>query len=240
MAWKVGELAARVGLTVRTLHHYDDIGLLRPTGRTDAGHRLYNENDLRRLLWIRALRALGLSLADIRSAIDGGPDAALGILEAHIASTRAQIREAEAMCDRLEGLVRATRSGRHPRAPDILAAMEEITMFEKYYTPEQLEALARRREALGEDTIRAAEAEWPELIAKMTAARARGAAPDDPEVQRLARRWQELVDMFTGGDPAIRQSLANLYRGEPQMATQQGMDGALMDFVQKAISGLAD
>lgn len=47
--WKVGELATEAGLTVRTLHHYDRIGLVHPAGRTNAGHRLYTEADVARL-----------------------------------------------------------------------------------------------------------------------------------------------------------------------------------------------
>lgn len=48
MMLKVGELARRSGLTVRTLHHYDSIGLLKPSGRSDAGYRLYNRDDVAR------------------------------------------------------------------------------------------------------------------------------------------------------------------------------------------------
>ena len=62
---KVGELAARAGLTVRTLHHYDSIGLLSPSARTDAGYRLYDRDDVARLQQIQALRAFGMALADI-------------------------------------------------------------------------------------------------------------------------------------------------------------------------------
>jgi len=62
---KVGELAKRTGLTVRTLHHYDAIGLLKPSARSEADYRLYNQADVGRLHAIQALRHLGLSLADI-------------------------------------------------------------------------------------------------------------------------------------------------------------------------------
>src|SRR5262249_62096823 len=68
--WKVGELAARTGLTVRTLHHYDAIGLLSPSGRTDSahgsGHRLYTAGDLARLQQILSLKQLGFALEQIR------------------------------------------------------------------------------------------------------------------------------------------------------------------------------
>lgn len=68
--WKVGDLAKATGLTVRTLHHYDDIGLLVPSQRTAAGHRLYAEQDVRRLYRILALRRLGMRLDEITSLLD--------------------------------------------------------------------------------------------------------------------------------------------------------------------------
>ncbi|KQN67535.1 hypothetical protein ASF04_17235 [Duganella sp. Leaf61] len=70
MLLKIGELAKRTGLTVRTLHHYDAIGLLQPSARTDAGYRLYNRTDIARLHHIQALRKFGLSLADIGASLD--------------------------------------------------------------------------------------------------------------------------------------------------------------------------
>jgi DNA-binding transcriptional MerR regulator len=62
--WKVGELARATGLTVRALHHYDELGLLVPSERTQAGHRLYGEDDVRRLYRVVALRHLGLPLSE--------------------------------------------------------------------------------------------------------------------------------------------------------------------------------
>jgi DNA-binding transcriptional MerR regulator len=62
---KVGELAARAGLTVRALHHYDSIGLLTPSARSDAGYRLYGRDDVARLHQIQTLRAFGMALANI-------------------------------------------------------------------------------------------------------------------------------------------------------------------------------
>lgn len=65
MRLKVGELAKRSGLTVRTLHHYDTLGLLTPSARSDAGYRLYDRSDIARLHQIQALRRFGMSLTDI-------------------------------------------------------------------------------------------------------------------------------------------------------------------------------
>lgn len=70
--WRVGQLAAATGLTVRALHHYDKLGLLVPAERTAAGHRLYVEEDVRRLYRIVALRELGLPLGEIAAVLDRG------------------------------------------------------------------------------------------------------------------------------------------------------------------------
>src|SRR5579875_1270542 len=70
MLLKVGELAKHAGLTVRTLHHYDTIGLLRPAARSQAGYRLYDRADVARLHGIQALRRMGLSLSDIADLLD--------------------------------------------------------------------------------------------------------------------------------------------------------------------------
>ena len=68
--WRVGDLARATGLTVRTLHHYDEIGLLTPADRSEGGHRLYGEQDVQRLYRIRLLRRLGLPLHQIAQALD--------------------------------------------------------------------------------------------------------------------------------------------------------------------------
>lgn len=71
--WKVGDLAGATGLTVRALHHYDELGLLVPCERTGSGHRLYAEEDVRRLYRILALRRLGFPLDEIASLLGRGP-----------------------------------------------------------------------------------------------------------------------------------------------------------------------
>jgi MerR family transcriptional regulator, thiopeptide resistance regulator len=79
---RIGEVAAATGLTVRTLHHYDEIGLLRPSARSDAGYRLYSDGDVRRLYRIVAFRRLGLALDEIGALLDtGGADLFLQAIE---------------------------------------------------------------------------------------------------------------------------------------------------------------
>ncbi|MEM8620166.1 MAG: MerR family transcriptional regulator [Actinomycetota bacterium] len=67
---RIGELAKTAGITVRTLHHYEDIGLLAPEARTEAGHRLYGAADVERLYRVSLLKRLDMSLDQIRTALD--------------------------------------------------------------------------------------------------------------------------------------------------------------------------
>src|ERR1700712_4659385 len=69
----VGQVAADFGVTVRTLHHYDEIGLVRPSDRSPSGYRLYDENDLTRLRHVVVYRRLGRALGDIARLLDGAP-----------------------------------------------------------------------------------------------------------------------------------------------------------------------
>ncbi|WP_123505880.1 MerR family transcriptional regulator [Frondihabitans sp. PhB188] len=95
----IGELAERTGLSTRTVRHYDDVGLLHPTGRSDGGFRLYTADDLERLLIIRRMKPLGFALeemADVLDVIDRitaarTPETRAAIqaeLDAYIADTR--------------------------------------------------------------------------------------------------------------------------------------------------------
>jgi len=117
-------------------------------------------------------------------------------------------------------------------------------MVESYYTPEQLEALARRREELGEETIREVEQAWQALFAEVKAAIDCGTAADAPAAQSLARRWRELsqrtVSGFTGGDPAIKASLDRLYAEQPVQNIHPSFDHGVFAFMSEACKLLPD
>jgi MerR family transcriptional regulator, thiopeptide resistance regulator len=233
--WKVGELAKRTGLTVRTLHHYDEIGLLSPSHRTAAGHRLYVEDDVARLQQITSLRSLGFPLEEIRDVLNQRRLSPLEVVQLHADRLREQVKTQQRLVERLDALAQGLRMAEPVSAEQLIQTIEEITMFEKYYTPEQLDYLKERREQVGEARIREVEQEWPRLMDEVRAEMERGTDPCDPRVQEMARRWKGLIEEFTGGNPGIRQSLNNLYQNE---STVHGMDVAgirpLMEYVGRA------
>lgn len=235
--WKVGDLARRTGLSVRTLHWYDEIGLLTPSWHTEAGHRLYTAADVVRLQQIITLRQLGFALDEVRACLESADFSPVSLIETHMARLREQIELQRRLCERLEAIAACLRAAEAVSVVDLLQTIEEMNMFEKYYTPEQLEQLKARKEQVGEERIRQVEAEWPKLQAEVQAEMEKGTDPASEAVQALARRWMALVNEFTGGDPGIAQSLKNMYQQEQ---TIHGMDvGAMrpmMEYINKAIA----
>ena len=232
--WKIGELARRTGLTVRTLHHYDEIGLLSPSYRTGSGHRLYTADDVTRLQMIVSLRQLGLPLREIGDWLSRPDTSARGVIELHLTRLREQIDAQQTLYRRLEAIAERLRSAEEVSAEDFLTMMEMIAMYDKYYTAEQRQQLEERARQLGPEAIRAAEAEWPELIARVRAEMEKGTDPASETVQALARRWQELVQSFTGGDPGIAQSLKTMYEQEPAARERTGLDPEIFAYVNRA------
>lgn len=104
--WRIGELAGETGLTVRTLHHYDDIGLLVPSGRAEAGHRLYTEVDVRRLYRVLALRELGLPLHEIAGWLNGEEDDPRRAVRRQLERLDAQMELQQQLRRRLVALLR--------------------------------------------------------------------------------------------------------------------------------------
>jgi DNA-binding transcriptional MerR regulator len=239
--WKVGELARRTGLSVRTLHYYDEIGLLSPSQRTDAGHRLYTADDVVRLQQIKSLQHLGFTLREVREFLDR-PDFPLGrVIELHLSRLKERIELQERLCDLLERVAGRLRSGEEVSSGEFVnTVMEVIDMSERlhrYYTPEQLKYLEERGREVGEERIRQAEAEWSELIDQVRAEMEAGTDPSNERVQALARRSMELVNEFTGGDPGIERSLNNMWQQEETIhGIDTGEMRAMMAYLSEAMA----
>jgi MerR family transcriptional regulator, thiopeptide resistance regulator len=188
----VGEVAELAGVTARTLHHYDELGLLSPSGRSEAGYRLYSYDDLARLREILIWRTLGFGLTEIGSLLDDPGHDRLAALERQRELIEGEIERLGALAAAVEAAISAHVNG---------TRLEETTMFEGF-DPSEYEEEARERwgdtEAYRESTRRAArygDAEWQEIRAEaeaitreMVALMRSGAPADGPEARALAER----------------------------------------------------
>ena len=235
----VSQVARRTGVTVRTLHHYEALGLLRPAARSAAGYRLYGEAELRRLQHIVSLKALGLSLDAIRTSLDADTPSLAQALLGQVVRLRETIACQHALLARLVRLEQRLAAGEAIDGDALLKTIEASTIMEKYLSTEQRQTIQQRGELLGAERIRAVEQAWPQVIAGMTAALQLGKDPASEEVQALAAKWRTLLREFTGGDAGIQRSLNSLFRDEPATMQQHtGIDPALLAYACKAIAAL--
>ena len=237
--WKVGELAAEAGLTVRTLHHYDRIGLVHPAERSSTGHRLYTASDVERLYQVLALRQLGLGLDQIADVLAGAV-VMLRVLAAHrdyLAAQLAATRDLHALVAALAATADSRSDASTEHFLDLIrrTVMVDDTI-KQYFTEEQVTQLALRREELGEPRIQQAEADWAVLIPQVDAAIAAGMDPTSPEAQHMAARWMELLEGFHGGDTGLRDSMYRMQAEESERIESEycGPSPAQIEFITTA------
>ncbi len=213
-AYQAHEFAKRAGVTVRALHHYDRLGLFKPSGRTEKGYRLYTDSDLVRLEQIVALKFIGFPLNQIRELLsDKDVDLAETLRRQReiIAAKREHLDRAVRAIERAEQVVRSGDTSDWEPFRKIIEVIQMQTRkdwMRKYYTDEQLAEIKKRwTPEVQEESTRA----WAELIRDTEQAIAAGERPDGEVGRRLGARRRELIRQFTGGDPGIEESLQRLY-----------------------------
>jgi DNA-binding transcriptional MerR regulator len=234
------EFAALTGVTVRALHHYDRLGLLKPSRYSRAGYRQYSEKDVARLEQIVALKFIGFSLKQIGL-----------ILKRHsvdLATVLRQQRQAiEEKRNRLELAIQAIQRAEYvvgtnnePGWETFVKIIEVINMqnnmdwSRKYYSEEAQQEIAQRAATIPPEVIEKAQRDWASLIKEVNAAVAGGEDPAGPRAQALATRWSELIKGFTGGNAEIQAGLNRMYADRANWPAS--MPRPFSDEVQKFIS----
>jgi DNA-binding transcriptional MerR regulator/uncharacterized glyoxalase superfamily protein PhnB len=128
--WKVGALAKATGLTVRTLHHYDEIGLLQPSARLAGGHRLYDADDVARLYRIIRLRQLGFALSQVAEVLAEPEWQLAPAIERHLAEARHRAMMASRLCTRLAAMAAELTRHEHPSPQELFSTVEEMIIMD--------------------------------------------------------------------------------------------------------------
>lgn len=212
--YRVQEFADVAGVTVRALHHYDRLALLRPK-RTESGYRLYSLRDLERLEQIVALKFLGLPLKDIKAVLDRDGRSLPDVLRAQRFALEEKRRHLDQAIGAIADAEKTLRPGTPPDAAVLKRIIEVIDMqdnsehMKQYYTDEAWAALRRRhaemtpqqRQAAAEEGTRAWAALFDDIEASLDE------DPASAKAQALVARWTALVESFTGADPGISAGL---------------------------------
>jgi len=224
--WQTREFAEKAKVTVRTLHHYDRLGLLKPFRRTAKGFRLYGENEFARLQQILTLKFIGFSLAQIKKILANRSFVLAETLELQRDVLQQQVTRIESA---LAAIERAAEINRQNGSVDWesfnqiieVINMEQNTEWTRKYYSEAAQAKVEDRKKLWSPELQErVTKDWNDLTADIEAAIAAGVKPADERAQTLASRWNALIEEFTGGDAEIRQGLNKMYADEQNWQTE--------------------
>jgi DNA-binding transcriptional MerR regulator len=240
--YRVLEFAKLAGVTVRTLHHYDRMGLLKPKQRSSSGYRLYGNRDFGRLEQIVVLKFLGMPLKQIRNLLE--KEAKLGEAlrrqQRVLAEKRRQIDQA------IVAISNAQSSFEAAGEPDwnlFRYVIQEIEMqnnmdwSNKYYSPEAQTKVEERKKLWSPELQERVSRDWAALFSDIE--KSLGENPASERAQALAARWRKLVGEFTGGDPVIQEGLNEMWADKPNWPAQAqqnyNIKPEITEFIMKAM-----
>jgi len=221
--YRTQAFAQLAGVTVRTLHHYDRLGLLRAK-RSSNGYRLYHAGDLERLERISALKFLGVPLAHIGRILDGRPAS----LSEELAAQRRALREKRRLLDIALSAIEEAEAGildGKPTAVLLRRIIQAITMQDntgwmmQYYSPAAQAKIAERAASFTAEMQAEISQAWRQYFRDLNALEREG-DQDGKRAAELAQRHRELIAAFTGDDPEIESGLAALYRDRANWPTE--------------------
>ncbi|WP_085995112.1 MerR family transcriptional regulator [Nocardia paucivorans] len=244
----VGQVATRLGVTVRALHHWDEIGLARPSLRTAAGYRLYTAGDLERLNRVIIYRESGLGLDRIKAVLDDSSTDALTALRAQRAQVTERIARLQQLGAGLDRMIDAHERGL------LLTVEQQTALFGPRWNPDwstqarqrwgdttQWQQYAERSATRGPKEWQAVADTITDLDRAFAAAMDAGVTPGSPEANHLVERHREVFGWAYF--PLTRQMqvcLGRMYEDDPGFAAHyDGIRAGLATWLRKSIDAAA-
>jgi DNA-binding transcriptional MerR regulator len=245
--YRVKAFAELTKVTIRTLHHYDHIGLLRPSRRTESGYRLYTDRDLVRLQQIVTLKFMGFSLENIKEVLARPQFAVKKALRIQVAAVREEIERLRKAARALEQVADVLEKENRIDWKKLIRSMEVIQMSEetkkewtkKFFSEADMKEFEEIGKKFTPEMMQDYQNRWTKLIAEVQ--KNLDADPASAVAQDLARRWSELLDQGYRGHegllPKIGQANQEAMRTGQHPATPTGkppFDQKVWEFIQKA------
>jgi DNA-binding transcriptional MerR regulator len=245
-AYTVSQLAKMAGVSVRTLHHYDQIGLLRPASRTAAGYRLYGEQELLRLQQILFFKELDMPLGEVGQILDDPGFDQVTALEQHRQALRQRMERLSRLLNTIDRTI--------DRLTEDDMALTDEELYEGF-TTEQIERYNREVQEMYDPALvqesqrrlkRMSRAQWQAVKAEGEAVTNGLAAlidrePGDPEVQALIARHHAWIENFYPCSAEVYRGLGQGYVEHPEFrAFYEKARPGLAGFMQAAMNHYAD
>ena len=237
MDMTIGKAAAAAKLSVRTLHHYDSIGLLRPTGRSAGGYRLYDADDLRRLQQIMVFRELGFALRDISRIMNDPYFDRRRALAAQRALLAEKQRRGAVMLAAVDAALASLEKGTTMQADELFEGFGDFDpkdyedeARERWGDTDAYQESIRRTSSYTKEDWRRITEEGRAITAAFVDAMRRGLPADDPEVQAIVARHREhMARYFYEPTLEVYDGLADMWVGDQRFTKN----------IDKAEEGLA-
>ena len=238
--YTVKELSTLAGISVRTLHYYDQIGLLKPAKIAENGYRQYDDATLLRLQQILFYRELDFKLKDIKELLDSPAFEQVSALESHWDALWARLARTERLISTVEDTISYLKGEKTMSKKKLFAAFSEeeqaeyAKKAEQQYDPETVRASNRKWKNYSAEKKQAVLDEGNQVYIDMIAAMPKGA--DSPEAQTIVGRWRKHMDYFWTPNLDQLLGLATMYGQSPDFkANFDQMHPDLADFMREAV-----
>ena len=230
MNWLAKEFSKLAHVSVRTLHHYDEIGLLKPSLRSSGNYRLYSEGDLFRLQCITALKSFGFNLKQIQILLDDHASIT-SQLEAQRHCLENQIMHARQTVIVINNLMERAKTDNKLAWQDVVSLFEGYRMSKELseswivsaFSPDQIKLFVELEKCYTKAEFEDYKDRWQALVKKVNKRLDAGLNLTSPEALALAKEWHALTDEMYGSRPELRDALQMAYRYNkiPHMPFQQ-------------------
>jgi DNA-binding transcriptional MerR regulator len=235
MEYTIGELAKHSGVSTRALRHYEQLGLVHPSGRTAAGYRVYTERDVIALHRVLAYQQMGLPLKEIAPLL--GPDAPPleAVLERQIASVEAQVARQQRLLVMLRRVQRRACENSPDMADHLLKLLSFMRTFQRYFDEAELQKVVDLQTSLGDDGLRRLRGEFDEAMKGLRGAMERGESPNSEAAQVFARRLLAFKKLLPKESPEARARGRAMFAENPALLESTGLTLPLLDYMDEAI-----
>ena len=240
MSYTVNKLSKLAGVSVRTLHYYDEIGLLKPDAIRSNGYREYGDQAVLKLQQILFYRELDLSLEEIKAMVSRPDFDAVAALEAHRVSLQGRAARLKRLIQTVDDTLLHMKGLKEMSPKQLFTAFsdEEQEKYakeaEQMYDPTIVKESNRKFKALSTAEKQRIFDEGNQIYADMVAAMPKGAA--SPDVQAIVERWRKHMDYFWTPNLEQLNGLAEVYNSDPRFkANFDKIDAGLAEFMREAV-----
>jgi DNA-binding transcriptional MerR regulator len=240
--YTVRRLASIAGVSVRTLHHYDAIGLLKPTTRSAAGYRLYGEADLLRLQQILFYKELDLPLGAIRDLLEDPGFDPVAALRSHRRALEQQVERLTRLLNTVDKTIAKLKETDMELTDEELYegfSKEQIERYEREarerWDPQLVAQTQKRVRSMSREQWNAVKREGDEVTRRL--AELMGRAASDPDVQQAIGRHHAWIEHFYPAPAALYRGLGEGYAEHPDFrAFYEKYRPGLADFMKEAMA----